>query len=246
MVRARQLGRVVDEELPLLVVEHHLVLAGGGRGDQLQVELALEALLHDLHVQQAEEAAAEAEAEGGRRLRLKGEAGVVEVQLLERLAQRWVVLSAEWVEAGEDEWQRDLVARKRLGSGARLRGDRVANARVAHALQTGRDVADLARDQLLHRHVLWPEVAELNWNTRHARAHHQNRIARLESPLLHADVVHHAFVRVVVRIKNKCAQWRIEWAARRGNTRDQGFKNLRDADARLRRGEDHLFSRDGE
>ena len=66
MVRARQLGRVVDEELPLLVVEHHLVLAGGGRGDQLQVELTLEALLHDLHVQEAEEAAAEAEAEGGR------------------------------------------------------------------------------------------------------------------------------------------------------------------------------------
>jgi hypothetical protein len=36
--------------------------AGRG-GDQVQVELALEPLLHDLHVQQAEEAAAEAEAE---------------------------------------------------------------------------------------------------------------------------------------------------------------------------------------
>ena len=35
-----------------------------GRGDeQVEVELALEALAHDLHVQEAEEAAAEPEAE---------------------------------------------------------------------------------------------------------------------------------------------------------------------------------------
>ena len=41
------------------------------RGDeQVEVELALEPLAHDLHVQQAEEAAAEAEAERLRRLRL--------------------------------------------------------------------------------------------------------------------------------------------------------------------------------
>jgi hypothetical protein len=37
-------------------------------GDQRQAELALEALLHDLHVEQAEEAAAEAEPERTRRL----------------------------------------------------------------------------------------------------------------------------------------------------------------------------------
>ena len=120
VVRARQLGGVVDQQLPLLVVEHHLVLAGGGRGDQLQVELALKALLHDLHVQEAEEAAAEAEAEGGRRLRLEGKTGVVEVQLLERFAQRWVILATQRIQAGEDEWQRDLVAREWLGGRTRL------------------------------------------------------------------------------------------------------------------------------
>ena len=65
MVRAGQLGGVIDQQLPLAAAEHDLVLAGGGRGDQLQVELTLEALLHDLHVQEAEEAAAEAESESG-------------------------------------------------------------------------------------------------------------------------------------------------------------------------------------
>ena len=61
------------------------------RGDEVEVELALEPLLDDLHVQQAQEAAAEAEAERDRRFRLEADRGVVEVQLLERVAQDRVV-----------------------------------------------------------------------------------------------------------------------------------------------------------
>ena len=75
----------------------------GARRDQVEVELALEPLLDDLHVEQAQEAAAEAEAERDRALRLEGEGGVVEVELLERLAQERVVLAADRVDAGEDE-----------------------------------------------------------------------------------------------------------------------------------------------
>ena len=45
------------------------------RGDEVEVELALEALPDDLHVEQAEEAAAEPEAERAGRLRLVGVAG---------------------------------------------------------------------------------------------------------------------------------------------------------------------------
>ena len=48
-----------------------------------EVALALEPLLDDLHVEHAEEAAAEAEAEGVGRLGLVGEARVVERELLE-------------------------------------------------------------------------------------------------------------------------------------------------------------------
>src|SRR6202000_813205 len=49
----------------------------GGR-DQVQIELAAEALLDDLQVQEAEEAAAEAEAQRRRGLHLVAERGVVE------------------------------------------------------------------------------------------------------------------------------------------------------------------------
>ena len=92
----------------------------GRRRDEVEVELALEPLLDDLHVEQAEEAAAEPEPERDRALRLVGEARVVEVELLERVAQQRVVLAADRVEAGEDERLRRLVAGQRPRSrGAR-------------------------------------------------------------------------------------------------------------------------------
>jgi hypothetical protein len=47
------------------------------------VELALEAFLHDFHVQQAEEAAAEAEAQRLRHFRLVHQRGVVQLQFFQ-------------------------------------------------------------------------------------------------------------------------------------------------------------------
>ena len=55
------------------VAHHHLVDHAGRGGDQVLVELALQAFLHDLHVQQAQEAAAEAEAQRRRDFRLEAQ-----------------------------------------------------------------------------------------------------------------------------------------------------------------------------
>jgi hypothetical protein len=76
---------------PAVVDQDDAVFDRRRRGDQLLAELALEPLLDDLHVEQAQEAAAEAEAERDRALGLEAEAGVVEVELLHRLAQDRVV-----------------------------------------------------------------------------------------------------------------------------------------------------------
>ena len=68
-----QLGRVVHVELGAVGQEGPVGHAGRG-GDEREVELALEALAHDLHVEQAEEPAAEADAQGMGGLGLEGEA----------------------------------------------------------------------------------------------------------------------------------------------------------------------------
>ena len=84
--RRRHLGGVVHVDgRPVGQVGDVLDARGGG--DERQVELPLQALADDLHVQEAEEPAAETEAESPRRLRLVGDAGVVQPQLLEGFAQ---------------------------------------------------------------------------------------------------------------------------------------------------------------
>ena len=60
LAQRRHLGRVVDDHLAAAVGQGHPVLDRGRGGDEIEVELALEALLDDLHVQQAQEAHAEA------------------------------------------------------------------------------------------------------------------------------------------------------------------------------------------
>jgi hypothetical protein len=90
-------------------------------------ELALEPLAHDLEVQQAEEAAAEAEAERHRGLRLVDERGVVELELVERVAQHGVVRAVDRVQAGEHHRLGVAVAAERLAAPACAAGDGVAD-----------------------------------------------------------------------------------------------------------------------
>ena len=145
----RHLRRVL-EQLHRAVGLVHVVLHARHRRDEVEVELALEPLLHDLHVQQSEEAAAEAEAERGRRLGLVVQRGVVELQLLERVAQLLVLLRVRRIEAGEHHRVHVLVAGQRLDVGAIARVEHgVAGARLLHRAHVRDDVADFARAELV-------------------------------------------------------------------------------------------------
>jgi hypothetical protein len=89
--------------------------APSGRGP---CPLALEPLLHDLHVQQPEEAAAEAEAERLRGLRVEGEGRVVEGELLESFAQ---IVEVAWVGRVKTAEDHRLGDRGSPGEGRRVR-----------------------------------------------------------------------------------------------------------------------------
>ena len=108
------LARVVELELRTVGQVRH-VGDRRRRRDERQVELALEALAHDLHVQKAEKPATEPEPERLGRLGLEGEAGVVQPQLLERVAQLGKLVTVDRVEAAEHHGQRVAVALERRG-----------------------------------------------------------------------------------------------------------------------------------
>ena len=112
--------------------------------EQVEVELPLEALADDLHVQEAEKPAAEPEAERLRRLGLVRERAVVQLQPLERVAELRVVVGVGREDPGEDHRLDVLVAGQRRGRGTTARRERVAHAESRDVLQARDDVSHLA------------------------------------------------------------------------------------------------------
>ena len=106
-------GRVV-QLLLRAVAQVELVDDGRRGGDEVEVELALQPLLDDFEMQQAEEAAAEAEAERGGGFHLVGEAGVVEAQLAHGGAQLLELGGVDREQAAEDDRLRRLEAGQRM------------------------------------------------------------------------------------------------------------------------------------
>ena len=143
----RQFRRTVDlGQLPIR--RRHAVENPRRRRDQVHVVLALEPLLHDLHVQQAEEAAAESEPQCDRCLGLPEEGRVVQAQFLERLTQLRVFASFHRIQAGKNHRLAFLEAGKGFEGRARGFGDGVADLRVGHRLDAGENESDLADAEL--------------------------------------------------------------------------------------------------
>ena len=125
-----------------------LVTDAGSGGDEVEVVLALEALLNDLEMQQTEEAAAEAEAEGDGGFGFEGEGRVVEAEFFEGVAEHGVLVRVDGVETGEDHALDVFEAGERFGAGVFDRGDGVADFGVGYVLDRRDEEADFACGEL--------------------------------------------------------------------------------------------------
>src|ERR1700722_1905965 len=107
-------------------------LVGDGRrgDDQVDAESALEPLLRNLHVQQAKESRAKAEAERLRSLGLTDEARVVEAQFFDRVAQRTVLIRLGRIQSRKDHRLQLFETRQRRDRWIVGVGNRVADAHV--------------------------------------------------------------------------------------------------------------------
>ena len=208
------LGRV-DLEL-LAVGERDLEADARHRRQQLEVVLALQALAHDVHVQQPEEAAAEAEAERVARLGLPGQRGVVERELLQRVAQVGVVVGVDREQAAEDHRLDLAVAGQRLGGAVVLGRQRVADAQPGDVLDAGDEEADLAGAQLVGAAIIAgreeADVVDLGLG---AGGHRADRLALAEDAVDDADVGDDAAVLVELGVEDQRARRRVGVAGRR-------------------------------
>ncbi len=243
-------GGVVDLEL-LAVCERQVELHRGHRREQLEVVLALQALAHDVHVQQAQEAAAKAEAERVGGLGLPRERSVVERQLLQRVAQVGIAVGVDREQPAEDHRLHLPVARQRLGglaragpraraacgrardpggaAGAGAGGEGVSDPQLRDVLHAGDQVADLAGGELVGGHHLRGEAADVVDVGVQAARHRADRLALREDPVDDTHVGDHPAVLVELGVEDQRARRRLRIAGRRGHTRDELLQDLRHA-----------------
>ena len=188
-------------------------------------------------MQQAEEPAAEPEAKRHRGFRLVEERGVVQAELLERVAQLRVLMAFDGVQPGEHHRLQLLEARERLGRlPARLR-DGVADLRVADFLDVRDEEADFAHAELADLDRLRGEDADLQRLVVLPFGHQPDLHPGSNRPVDHADDNDHAAVRVVPGVEDQGLERRGGRPSRRRQPRDDGLENLRDTGALLRAGE---------
>ena len=191
-------------------------------------------------MQQAEEAAAEAEAEGAGGLRLVGERRVVELQPLEGVAQRRVVVAVDRVEPGVHHRVGVLVAAERRGRAVVLAGHGVTDPGLADVLHAGDQVADLADPEVAGLHRLGADHADLEHLVDDAGRHHLDPVAVGELAVDHADVGDHAAVGVVDRVEDQRPRRGVGVAHRRRGLGDDLVEQVLDAHAGLRGDLEHV------
>ncbi|MBG9887033.1 hypothetical protein ABE10_10920, partial [Bacillus toyonensis] len=229
----RVLARVRDRDGLAGVGREHLVDHARRRRDEVEAELPRQALGDDLQVQKAEEAAAEAEPEGDRGLRLVLQGRVRELELVERLAKLRVVAAVDRIDAGEDHGLRVGIARQRLGR--RLAGvrDGVADLRLAHVLHPGDEVADLAHAESLGRGGLWARHADLEQLVVGAGGHHLDPLARFQLAVDHPDIRDDAAIGVIDGVEDHRPRGRVRVSGRTGDLLHEAIEQVLDTGPRL-------------
>ena len=188
---------------------------GGQGGDEVEIKLALQPLLDDLHMQHTQKTASEAKTQRNRRLRLERQRRVVELQLFQRVAQVGVLRAVLSVDAAVDHRARGAVAGQRPGGGTGGFGHGVAHAGVVHVLDACGEVAHVAAGQRLTR--VKPDraqVPDLDDLVLRAGGHHGHLHVAPERALHHAHEHDDAAVAVILAVEHERLQRRAGVALR--------------------------------
>ena len=225
VTRRRKLGgRVHLQDLTRLGGD--AVADAWGGGDQVEIEFALQALLHDFHVQQPEETTAEAEAQSLGVLRLVEKRGVIQAQLLERVAQEFVSAGGHGIKPRKDHGLDFLEAGKRRGGGSRVVRDGIADARVRDALDIGDDETDFSRLEAFHADGLRRQHTQFLNRVDLVVGPKANPHTHRQSALEDAAEHHHAAIAIEPGIKDQRPERLFRRTARRRDARHDCLQHL--------------------
>ena len=174
---------------------------------------------------------------------LEGEARVVQPQLLQSIAQHRMLVRVDRVETGEDHALDVFESRQRFGSGIVDRRDRVADLRVGDVLDGRDEEADFAGGELLELNGLRRHYAHRLDVERLAVRHDLDLVALTKPSVDDAREHNHAAVRIEPRVEDERLQRSVGVALRRRQQVHDGFEDVGNVLAGLRRDRNGIVRR---
>ncbi len=173
-------------------------------GDQVEAELPLQTFSYDLHVEQAEKAAAEAEAQRGGGLWFVLQTCVIELQLFQRVPEALVLFRVGGIDAGKHHRLDFAIAGQELGGAFVGVENGVTGTGVGDAPQVGDDVADLTRLQHVRPPLTELEIADLVHDVDvFGMGPECDLHSGTDGPIHHADAGHRTTIAVEVGIEDE-------------------------------------------
>ena len=216
-----------------IVYLHHVPLSGvdhigdvGDRGDDGHIVLTVEPLLDDLHMEQPEETAPEAKAEGSGALGGEGQGGVIEPQLIERGTEVLVVLRRNGIDTSEDHRLYFLKALDRSCGRTLHRGDGVAHLDLPRVLDPRDDVAHVSTLHLLLRHHIQLQSTHLIGIVLGIGLHEFYPLTGVDRSIHHLIVGNDPSVGIEHGVKDESLQRSIRITHRCGDLLHDGIKYL--------------------
>ena len=240
-----QLGGVLDHHHFAIGLDDLVDHAGRG-GDEVLVKLTLQALLHDLHVQQTQKSATETKTQRLADFRLVLQRGIVELEFFQRIAQLVVLAGFGRVQTGKHLGLDFLEARQGLGSRTGVVGqlffqrDGIAHLGCLQLFDASNDVAHLARIQRIARLVGRRENANVVGVVDRTRGHHLEALALEQTAIDHAHQHYDAYIGVKPAVNDHRAQRAARAAFGRWHLGHHGFEDLVNTHAGLGRARDRV------
>ncbi len=152
-----------------------------------QVELALEAFLHNFHVQKTKESAAETKTQCARRFGLVGDRCIVQFEALQTFAQVFEVVSINWKQTTEHHRLRVAIAVKNIYCRIDCGRYGLTASGLSYIFDSSNEITHFARPKFGDGCRHWHACTNLDYFVRCFRLHEQQFASTRKATIHHAD-----------------------------------------------------------
>ena len=187
-------------------------------GYHIHIKLTIQTLLHNLHMKQTQESAAETKAQCHRRLRRESQSGIIQLKFLQRCTQVLIILRLNRIHTRKDHRFSLLKSCNRFCTWTSHVRNGITYFHLGRSLDTRNDISHITCRNLFGRlHIQFQHtyLVRIVFLTRIEETH---TVIRFHRTIDHLEIGDNSAERVEHRIKHQALQWRLRVSLWRSNT----------------------------